>query len=239
MRTKFLLISVFMVVAVVFSACASKEPVAQPNNRTLSVNGSAQASLTPDIAYISIGVHTENKNATEAVDANNAQAQQIMGALASMGVDAKDMLTTNFSISPMDEWSPDGQKIGTKFVVDNMIYVTLRDIKKVGDILGAAVEAGANNIYGIQFDVSDKTALLASTRQAAVENARKQAEELAMAAGVTLGDVQNISYYNSYPVPVYDMKGGTAMGVGGGGSVPVSAGQMTLNVDVSIIYEIK
>lgn len=239
MRTKFLLVSVLLVVAVLFSACASEEPVVQQNIRTLSVNGSAQASLTPDIAYISIGVHTENKNATEAVDANNAQAQQIMDVLVGMGVDAKDMLTTNFSISPMDEWGPDGQKIGTKFVVDNTIYVTLRDIKKIGDILGAAVEAGANNIYGIQFDVSDKTALLSSTRQAAVENARKQAEELAKAAGVSLGDVQNINYYNSYPVPVYDMKGGVAMGIGGGSSVPISAGQMTLNVDVSIVYEIK
>jgi uncharacterized protein YggE len=239
MRNKFLLVSVLLVMSILFSACASEKPATPQTPRTLSVNGSAQASLTPDIAYISVGVHTENKSATESVDANNAQVQQIVDALVGKGVDAKDMLTTNFSISPQDEWSPDGQKIGTKFVVDNTIYITLRDISKIGDILGAAVEAGANNVYGIQFDVSDKTALLASTRQAAVENARKQAEELAQAAGVSLGEVQNISYYNSYPVPVYDMKGGTAMGIGGGGSVPISAGQMTLNVDVNIIYEIK
>jgi uncharacterized protein YggE len=218
------------------SACVSVSP--NSNLRTLSVNGEAQVIATPDIAYISIGVHTENANATEAVAANNAQAQRVMDALKAMGIEEKDLKTTNFSIYPQDQYSPDGQKTGTIFVVDNTVYVTLKDIAKVGDILGGAVDAGANNIYGISFDVFDKTSVLADARNKAIENAKKQADEVAKASGVTLGPVQSISFYNTSPTPIFDSKVATAQGVGGGG-ISVSPGQMTFTVNVSIAYEIK
>jgi uncharacterized protein YggE len=237
MRTKSILLSVFLALAILLSACAPAQQQ-QITPRTMSVNGSAQVSLTPDIAHINIGVHSENPDAATAVAQNNAQAQAIVAAIQAQAVDSKDILTTNFSIYPQDDYSPEGQKVGTRFVVDNTVYVTLRDLKKIGDVIGSAVGAGANSINGISFDVADKTPMLAEARKAAVDNARQQAEELATAAGVTLGEVQSLSFYNNVPVPVaMDMK---AVGVGGGGSsVPISAGQLTLTVDVSVIYIIK
>ena len=63
--------------------------------------------------------------------------------------------------------------------------------------------AGANSIYGITFDVQDKEAALATGRDQAMADAKAQAEELAKAAGATLGDVQSISYYSSSPSPIY------------------------------------
>jgi uncharacterized protein YggE len=128
---------------------------------------------------------------------------------------------------------------GVIFFVDNTVYVTMRDLTKIGDILGEAVKAGANSIYGIQFDVADKTTALASARKSAVENARTQADELAQAAGVKLGSVQNINYYNSYPVPVMaDDKGGGMM-TNQAASVPITPGQLTFTVDVNIVYAIQ
>jgi len=234
MRTKSIYLTILLALAVLLSACSPAKP--ESPLRTLSVNGSAQISLTPDIAYISIGVHSENSSAAEAVAQNNAQAQAIVDALKAKGVEEKDIRTINFSIYPQDEYSPEGQRIGTRYMVDNSVYVTLRDLGKVGEVIGAAVDAGANSINGIQFDVADKTPLLAQGRQAAVDNARLQAEELAKAAGVTLGAVQSISFYNTMPTPLYaDVK---AVGVGGGG-VPISTGQLTITVDVSVVYEIK
>ena len=241
-RNKTLILSILLSMVILLSACAPSAtpaaPATQAAPRTLSVTGSAQASLTPDVAYINIGVHSENADAKEAVAINNTTAQAVTDALVAQGVDAKDISTINFSIYPQDEYGPDGQKTGTKYVVDNTVYVTLRDLAKIGDVLGSAVNAGANSINGIQFDVADKTPYLADTRKAAVDNANQQAQELAKAAGVELGQVQTISYYNSYstPVPV-DMKG-----VGGAGvaaAVPVSAGQLTVTVEVNVVYEIK
>ena len=242
-KTMFALLFVLML-GLLTSACApaiaraaqevQETPAAQL--RTLNVVGTAQEALDPDIAYITIGVHTENKDAKAAVDSNNVQAQKVIDALKGVGVAVKDMRTNNFSIYPQDEWGPDGAKIGSKFVVDNTVYVTLRDLDKVGDILTVAVEAGANSIYGVTFDVADKTKALEAARAKAIENAREQAEELAKAAGVELGDIQSISYYNSGSVPLYDAK--VAMGMGSGG-VPISTGQLMISADVSVTFVIR
>lgn len=113
----------------------------------------------------------------------------------------------------------------------------LRDLTKIGDLLDAVVNAGANSISGISFDVEDKTAALAEARQAAVADAQKQAAELAKAAGVTLGEITNISTYASTPYPIYDGRGGA--GVAMQAAVPIAPGQTVLQVDVSITYALK
>ena len=238
MRTKIFALSIVLFLALTLSSCTVK--LSQPANPpTLNVNGSAQITLAPDIAYISVGVHTENVDANEAVSGNTTQSQKVVDALKATGVDEKDIRTNNYSISPQQQYDDKGKLTGVIFFVDNTVYVTLRDLTKIGDILGEAVKAGANNIYGIQFDVADKTTALASGRKSAVQNARLQADELAQAAGVKLGTVQSINYYNSYPVPVMaEGKGGGAM-MSQAASVPITPGQLTFTVDVNIVYEIQ
>ena len=212
----------------------------QPPMRTMNVNGTGKALLTPDIAYINIGVQTENKDASEAVSSNNAQVQKVTTALKAAGVNEKDIQTTNFSIYPQPKFDDKGQPTGEiTYVVQNTVSVTVRDISKIGDLLDSAVKAGANNIYGIQFDVSDKSAALTLAREEAVKNAQIAANDLAKASGVTLGPIQTItSYGGGSPVYLSEGKGG-GMAVADVASVPVSAGQMVLTVDVNIVYEIR
>ncbi len=208
------------------------------NPRTLSVSGSGQAYLTPDIAYINIGVHTEGAEASEVVAKNTGLSQKIADALKAMGVNEKDIQTMNFSIYPQPKYDLDGKPTGEiTYVVENTVYVTVRNLDKIGDLLDAAVTAGANQIYGIQFDVADKTAALSEARKAAVKNAEEIAGELASAAGVTLGDVQTISMVSgSAPAPVFDGRGAMFAEAA---PVPVSPGQMILTVDVSLVYQIR
>lgn len=242
MRTKIVFVTLILVAATLLSGCAGvpvAPSAAQPH--TMSVNGSAQVMLSPDIAYISIGVHTEAPEATAAVSNNNSLSKAVMDALAAQGIEAKDIRTTNFNIYPMDQYNPNtGEKIGSVFSVDNTVHVTMRDLTKIGATLDAAIAAGANSVYGISFDVENKDAALAEARVKAVENARSQAEQLAQAAGVTLGDITSISYYNSSPSPVYyDNKGVGGAGYPAAASVPISGGQLTITVDVNVSYEIK
>lgn len=238
MRPKIVLFSIVLVLALLLSACVGV-PVAETQQpRTLSVSGSAKIVLTPDIAYISIGVHTEAREAREAVANNNSQAQEVVAALTGLGIEARDIQTVNFSIYPQEKWSPTGESLGTFFTVDNTVYVTVRDIQKIGEILDAAIAAGANNVYGISFDVENKEAALSEGRAQAVENARTQAEELAKAAGIELGPIFSISYYGSSPSPIYDYKIAPQVGYGNA-AVPISPGQLTMTVDVSVVYEIK
>ena len=243
MKRSFLILTAVMLAAIALSACGPATLVANPAppQRTLSVTGTGTVNMIPDIAYINIGVHTEKPAAADAVAENNTQTQQVMDALKAAGVDVKDIQTSNFSIYQNTQFDPQtNQKIGTTYVVDNTVNVTVRKLDKLGDLLDATVSAGANSVNSIQFDVFDKTKALKQARDLAVKDAQTQAQELSATAGISLGDVQTISFYNNVPGPVMDTFG---KGGGGGGvaaaSVPIQSGQMILTATVNMSYEIK
>jgi hypothetical protein len=242
MKTKFYLVAVVALLALLVSACGptTVNQAAQPPQRTVSVSGAGTAYLVPDIAYIYVGVHTEKPSASVAVDENNAQTQKMIEALREFGIDAKDIRTTNFSIWPQDKYDPmTGTPTGEKvYVVDNTVYVTIRDLDKLGELLDTVIAAGANTVNSVQFDVADKDDALKTARADAVKDAKEKAQELADAAGVKLGEVQTIGFYDNVSYPVFDGKGG-----GGGAAmeaaVPIQPGQLTFTVTVNVTYEIK
>lgn len=243
MKPTYLFITAMMLAAITLSACGPTTIVANPAppQRQLSVTGTGTVSMVPDIAYINIGVHTEKPAAADAVGENTTQTQQVVDALKAAGVEVKDIQTTNFSIYPNTIFDPQtNQKVGTTYVVDNTVNVTVRALDKLGNLLDTTVKAGANSVNSIQFDVADKTKALKQARDLAVKDALTQAQELSATAGITLGEVQTISFYNNVPGPVVD-----AFGKGGGGggvaqaAVPIQSGQMILTVTVNMSYEIK
>ena len=240
MRTKILVPTILLFAAALLSACSGSFQIGQAMPRTINVTGNSEVILTPDIAYVSVGVHSEAENAKAAVADNNAKSQAVIDAIKSQGVDEKDIKTTNFSVYQQQKFSPTGEDLGIIFAADNTVYVTMRAIDKIGEILDTSINAGANSIYGITFDVQDKDAALSTGRDEAIADAKAQAEQLASATGSKLGDVQNISYYSSMPpVPYYyDNK---AMGGAGmeAASIPITPGQLTLTVSVNLTYSIK
>ena len=240
MRTKILVFAV-LAFALILSACGPTtiNQEAAPVNRTLNVNGTGSTYLTPDIAYIYIGVHTEGPTASEAVEANKVQTNAVLDALKNAGVDEKDLRTTNFSIWPSQQYGPDGSVTGTIYMVDNTVYVTVRDLEGLGDLLDDAIAAGANSINSIQFDVADKTAAVSEARDLAVKDAEVQAQELADSAGVTLGEIQNISSYDSSPYPIAEGKGGGGGAMAADTAVAIQPGQLTITVSVNTTYGIK
>lgn len=255
MRKNLTILFSFVLIAALLSGCASaafaqsstpaaasgEQAVAEPVNRTITVTGTGKVFLTPDIAYVTIGVHTEGSEAAQAVAENNAKTQKVIDTLKAEGVAEKDIQTTNFSIYPQPVYDDQGKPTGEiKYTVDNSVVVTVRDITKIGDLLDAVVQAGANNINGIQFDVADKTAALSAARQGAVQDAKTKADELASAAGVSVGEVQTMSEYSSGGGVTYDMAA-KAMPVMAEAAVPVpvAPGQMQITVDVNIVYGIQ
>jgi uncharacterized protein len=240
MFRKIYLLFVAVLMVGLLGACASSAntPTDKSAIRTMNVTGTGKVTLTPNVAYINIGVHTEGSDVNEALASNTSQAQKVADALKALGVDAKDIQTASFNIYPQQLFDDKGQPTSTKYMVDNGVYITVRDLTKLGSLLNAVVSSGANNINGINFDIANRDEAIAQARTAAIADARKQAEELAKAAGVTLGEVQSISISaNPNPTPLYDTKGGAAMSVGG--TVPVSAGQLVISVDANITYAIK
>ena len=238
MKTKSLMIFSVIALALLVGACA---PAAgNANVRTLSVSGSGDALLAPDIAYIYVGVHTESPTAAEAVEENTSQTQALIQAIRNFGIEEKDIRTTNFSIYPMDRFDPatglpSGEKV---YAVDNTVYVTIRDLTKLGDLLDTAVQAGANNINSVQFDVAEKDEALRQARANAVKDAEAEAQALAQAAGLSLGEIQSISFSEAQPYPIFDGKGGGGA-VAEQAAVPIQPGQLTFTVSVNVTYELR
>ncbi len=207
--------------------------------RTLSVSGTGSVNLAPDIAHVNVGVHTENPDVVKAIDTNNQTSQKIKDILIKYGIAGKDIQTSNFSVFTNNQYDGSGVQKSTTFIVDNTLSVTVRDLNQLSKLIGEVTRNGANNINGIQFDVSDKSKALSDARKLAFEDARAQASEMAAILGTTLGEVKDAK------VSIGGTSIFTGYGMGGGGdaakanNVPISAGQLLVTVNLDVTYEIK
>jgi uncharacterized protein YggE len=247
MRSKsiFWIIAFFIAVALLVFVTAAKAQTDAPEDtdqkpRTLSINGSGLISITPDVATINIGVQTESENAQQAVASNNQQSQDLLDALIAAGVADKDIHTSSFSIHPRQEYDERGQPTGAvTYVVNNTVTVKVRNLDTIGSILDAAVQAGANNINGIQFDIEDRDAAQQQAITAAMDNAQERAEVLAESAGVELVEIMSLQTYIGGGSPAPYSKGFEMVVQEAAISVPVSPGEMQIMVDVSVVYAIR
>ena len=207
--------------------------------RTLSVNGIGRVKAAPDVADISLGVTKQGKEAAETSDKAAEAMDAMVNALLEMGIDEKDIQTTNLSLSPRYDWNNEPATI-EGWEANNMVNVTVRYIDTVGDVVDTATAAGATNVNGISFRVEDPTAAEMSARSAAVADARAKADQLAADAGVTITGIVSISESGGQqPQPIYlerAMAEGAAMDTMA--STPVLPGEVELSVNVFIQYEI-
>jgi len=239
-KTMFI-IGTLLMGAVLLSACGTiqAQGVTSTSERYIRVSGSGEVAVVPDIAYINIGVHSEAEDVSSALEANNTQATELTEALKAEGIEAKDIQTTNFNVYPQTRYDNMGQPVGTSYVVDNTVYITVRDLTKLGKLLDSAISAGANNIYGISFDIADKETVLAQARELAIKDAEAKAKSVATVAGVTLGQILSIDVSTPiYTQPYFGYD--TDKGAGGlETSVPVSAGQIVVSYTATLNYAIE
>jgi uncharacterized protein YggE len=202
----------------------------------ISVTGEATLSVAPDQAQIDGGVTSEAKTAREASDANNVAMGKVLLALKGAGIEEKDFQTSRLSLQPQS--APNRTGTGPSTIVSyrasNRVTVRLRDVGKLASLIDTMVAAGANDIGGINFMVSNASKLLDEAREQAVADARRKAEIYAKAAGVTLGAPLSISEEGA-PGPVFRAKmvGGMAA------AALVAPGEETLAVTVNVSWAIK
>ncbi len=211
----------------------------QATTNSLYLQGVGTVTATPDVAHVQLGVQARSENARQAVEQATARMNAISAALQAQGVAANDIQTINFSLHYQQDYGPMGNGPATNvYVVDNTLSVVVRNLDSLGAVLGAAIEAGANNVYGLEFGFSNLAELQAQARQKAVADARTRAEQLAQAAGVTLGAPMSITEEDMYSGPV-PPSGRMTADMALGGSVPVFAGQSQVTAYVNISYSIR
>jgi hypothetical protein len=206
--------------------------------RAITVVGEGTVSLEPDLATINVGAEARADTVSEAKAEVDAQMEAIAAALQEAGVEEKDIQTSHYSIyyeqEPMavapGESAPRNRG---GYRVSNMVRVTVRDVDKAGEVLDAVVKAGANQVAGVNFTVSDESTWQSEARAKAMADARSRAQELAELAEVELGQVLSVSeVVGSSPIPKVALE----RGLGGGGIAP---GELELGTQIQVTFAIQ
>lgn len=203
--------------------------------RTIAVSGEGRVYAEPDIATLSVGVNTDAKTAKEAQTQNAAAMTKVLDALAKQGIEKKHIQTSDYSISTRYDYSGNTERfIG--YTVSNMVNVTVRDITKLGAVLDAVTENGANRVYGVSFGVSDQQKYYKEALKLAIAAAEDKAKAMAEPVGAKLGKPVALTEEGS-GYQAYNYRGTMAMDAAAGVSTPIETGQLAIVATVSAVYE--
>lgn len=210
----------------------------QPEKKTLTVSGQARVLASPDIAYITLGVINEDKDAKVAQKANAAAMSKVISAIKASGVKEEDIKTVNYLINPKYDYSEkisNGTIVG--YTVNNSVKVTVKDLSKTGAIIDAAADSGVNCSNSISFDLSNYETYYNDALKNAVLAAKKKAGTMANALGVKLKTPLTVSENSSGYSPLRNYASFSASNEAAGAPTAVQAGTLEITANVSIVYE--
>lgn len=238
LKTTFLLVAIVAVGLVATAPFSARNGMAAESDkaeRTITVSATGTVNAEPDVARISAGVASEADTAKDALARNSAVMAKLIDGLKAAGIGAKDIQTSALNVEPRYTQPKEGRPATINgYRVINQVRLTVRDVKRLGDILDQAITLGANQINSIAFDVADSETLKDEARRQAMENARRRGELYAKAAGGQLGPVQRIAESVGDLQPLAQA-GRLAMRA----SVPIEAGTRTLEVEVHVVYALR
>ncbi|NMB48594.1 SIMPL domain-containing protein [Candidatus Kuenenbacteria bacterium] len=212
-------------------------------NNQFSVSATGRVFAKPDIANLTVGIKTEAKaTAAEAVKDNTKKMNEIIDVLKKVGIEEKDIKTTNYNLNPVYDWSSSRQVL-RGYEISQNVAVKIRDLDKIGEAIAKTTEKGANQIGNIEFTIDDEYELKAEARDGAIEKAKEKAEAIAKKTGMHLGKIVNVYENQVYQQPVYsNYAKDMAYGMGGASEVAVPSiqtGQNEVSVEVTVVYEVK
>ncbi len=217
-----------------------------PPEHTLTVSGEGKISAKPDVAIVEMSVISQNENVELVQSENDQKMQRVVNFLKESGIDEKDIKTTQYNLQPEYDYSwcrtTEYPVYCPPKLVDYMLtqslQVKIRDLSRVGKIIGNLSEIGVNQISDISFVIDNDAEIKSAARQKAIAEAKQKAQEMAAATNIKLGRIIEINESVSGLMPqrmVYakttDELAETA--------APIEIGTNEIVVSVSLIYEIK
>ena len=216
------------------------EQIANEDGGGISVNGTGEVIVTPDVGVFDIGVEVTEQTVAAARGAAAEAMQRVRDAVTAGGVEERDITTRSFNIYPQYDYSrDDGPPEIIGYTVNNWIEVKVRDIDRLSEVLDVAVTAGGDAIRvgGISFRVDDPEQYTDEARKLAVEDARARAQQLADLAGVTLGAARSISESSGGFARQGVVRAEAAFAADA--STPISPGESAVTVNVHIVFAIE
>jgi uncharacterized protein YggE len=209
---------------------------ATPTARTIAVAGEGEATASPDVAYITVGVQTEGPSAAEATGDNSRTLTAVIDAMRALGVGPLDLRTSGLSVLARFDSSGTTQVVG--YAATNYVTVTVTEVDRAGELLDAALRAGANRVSGVHFDIRDAAALRQQALTEAGRTARARADAIAAGLGLRVVGVRNVQEeayggpVATFPeIPVMPAPPGTAPP-----PPPVQSGQQRVQARVQVVF---
>ena len=204
---------------------------------TFQVSGEGKVSVPPDVALINVGVQAQAATVKDVQNLLNSNINRVSEAIKKMGVDQKDIQTTNYNINPSYDYTGSSQRI-TGYTASSNLSIKVRQIDKVNEVIDASTASGANQVGGISFEVDDKTKAENEAREKAVAEAKRKAEQASKIAGFKLGRI--INYNENFiggpiPMPIRAMSADIAQEVT---PTEVEPGSSEIKITVTLSYEI-
>ena len=190
-------IIIFFILLFIYTKIAGPIPfsvnsITTTKSDTFNVSGEGTVAAKPDIATLNVGIQAQSSTVKAAQDQINSAINKVSEAIKKLGVDQKDIQTTNYNINPNYDFQGNIQRI-TGYSASTNLTIKVRNIDLVNQVIDEATANGANQVGGISFDVDDKSKLEDEARQKAVAAAKKKAESAAKIAGFKLGRMVNYS----------------------------------------------
>ncbi|MBR2179239.1 MAG: SIMPL domain-containing protein [Selenomonadaceae bacterium] len=204
---------------------------------TLSVNGEGIVEAAPDRAAISIGVVTQDKDASRAQSANAKAAQDIINSIVALGVERKNINTSDYTFRPTYRQDANRQNILNGYEVRNTVHVVLDNLDLVGKVIDTALNHGANNIDSLDFGIKNRKKLQDEALVLAIRDARQRADLVARELGKSIVGVKDISI-NTGGVGAMRMNKMYAMAemASMDAATPIEAGTLTCSASVHIVF---
>lgn len=212
---------------------------------TITVSGTATVQMEPDMVMIRLGVSASSEEVLEAQRTVNEAIANVVAALTSdMGLAEEDVATSDFYIQERWEYNPEkGNSEKTGYEATSMLSVCVREIDQAGAVIDAAMQAGANQLNGVEFLASDQRDARDQALTLAVEDGMRKAKTIAAAAGVQIpaapssieeGSTSSYSASNSTWMYAADLGAERESSA----ATKLQAGMLNITAKVTITYEI-
>jgi len=246
-RFVLILLTAFLAVQTLSGLQGLNKP--EPAYNVVSVSGEGEVLYIPDIASFSFAVSIDAKTVGEAQSQVTEKIDSILASLKDLGVEERDLKTSNYSISPKYTYAPSvcsqtycppGRQVLDGYTASHDISIKVRKADEVGKALAVIADSGATNISGVSFVVDDEDLLMEEARARAIADAKSKAKMLANELDVRLVRVISFNEYtNDRPQPYFDTyaMGNEMMKASSAPTLP--AGENKAVVNVTVTYEIK
>lgn len=243
-RFKFLCLGFGWLLAIILTGCEQQfvSPlIPSPEGRSIHVTGSGSVTDEPDIATLYLGVSVEKESVEAAREEAASAMTAVIESLKANDIAENDIQTENFSIYPQYDYTDEGRVL-RGYRANNTVSATVRELDTLSDIVDDAIGAGGDIVVvnSIQFMIEDPTPLQAQARVLAVKDAEVKAQTLAEASGVSLGKPLTITETTrtSGP-PIAYAEAAEFAADEARSSTPIEAGELTVTINVTIVYEIE